>query len=225
MISSIRMTLQKIGIIAQILKSPNSAFREISENSGHYFVFSVIIFAISYGLWLYPLYTRQVAATIGEIRYEWSAAIYAIETVQIVASPLLGFAVIFYVGKRFGGTLSFKKIFSALSHCLIPMIIGSAIVILGTGIYESIFVDGNHSSEYDKLASYALVFVLRHDMVFGLIGLSFIVWSVILAIKAVKIVNNFETKRSLGIIMLSGAAMYLFMMLCAILIGLISVFM
>ena len=124
------MTRQKIITIVQILKRPNSAFREISKNSEYYFVSSVVIFAISAGLSFHSSYTSHIAAMIEEAGHEWSAAIYAIESVRVVASPLLVFAVIFYVGKRFGGTSSFKKIFSVLSHCLIPMTIGTAIVSL-----------------------------------------------------------------------------------------------
>ncbi|QLH07171.1 Yip1 family protein [Nitrosopumilus ureiphilus] len=131
-----------------------------------------------------------------------------------VASPLLVFAVIFYVGKRFGGTSSFKKIFSVLSYCLIPMIIGTASVTWYRNFYEFVFVDDYSSGKYDGLApSYALDFALQQSMIFGLIALPFVAWSVILAIKAVKIVNNFETKRSFGIIYIVIPDSYLFMIL------------
>lgn len=205
------MAQQKINMIAQILKNPNSAFREISENPGHYLAFSVALFVISAVLSFYSSYVNHVAVIVEGAGYEWSAAVYAIESVRVVASGLLPFAVIFYVGKRLGGTPSFKRIFSVLSYCLIPVIIGTATASHGTGIfYGLLFVDSHHSGEYDGAApSYALDFAFSQSSIFRLVVLPFAVWSVILAIKAVKIVNNFGTMKSFGIIILSGIAVYL----------------
>ena len=108
------------------------------------------------------------------------------------------FAVIFYVGKRFDDTSDFKKIFSIMSHCVIPIIIRTATVLFDTAVfYEHFFVEFSFSGSDDELVpSYALDFVFYPPMVFGLIALPFVAWSVMLSIKAVKIVNNFETKKN-----------------------------
>jgi len=205
------MIMQYVATVARVLRRPSSAFEEISGDTRRYLVPSAVIFAAFVCLQFYSSYAGGVPPTIGDAGREWGAEKYATEFVSAAASALLPFAVIFYVGKRLGGTADYKRIFSLLSHCMIPGFIGVAVVLLSVGIHESLFADDHHDDPMGLSPSNAMDFAGGRHMIFGYIGLFFFAWSVVLEAKAVKVANGFGIKKSFGIVLLSVAATYLFL--------------
>jgi len=226
------ITARWIIMAARVLRRPNSALGEIG-NSDRYLIPSVAIFASSVCLSVYTFYTNTVAPKIESARFEqnvtfaghiyqiatatdvppmrvWIVVTHATESVWAVASLLLIFTVIFYVGRRLGGTSDFKKIFCMISYCMIPMIMGISIMYLGTGAYEAFFPDARSSHWLEAAPSDPLDFAIHYVMHSNIVAFSTLVWSAVLAVNAVRIADGFSIKRSLGIIVVSGAAKYLF---------------
>jgi membrane protein DedA with SNARE-associated domain len=53
----------------------------------------------------------------------------------IVLSNFVMILIIFYIGRKLGGNTNFRQIFSSMSFCLIPVIIGAIILSSNTILY------------------------------------------------------------------------------------------
>ena len=211
------MALQKISTAALVLVRPSSTLEGIAENPGRHFVPSAVIFAVFVAFSLYSIYASYAEGTDAGAWQDPAPAMTAMTAgvyVRAAAVPLVVFAVAFYVGKRLGGTSDFKRIFSPLSHCLVPLFIGYVASLSGTWVYEHILAP-HHGDGLGP--SYVIDFAFSTAAAPGYIALPFLAWSVILSIKAVMVANHFCAKKSFGIIMLSGGVgMYLFPILLSI---------
>ena len=207
----------------QMLKTPSRALGDISANPRRYFASSAVILAILFGLVSHVSYTDHVATPAWESWQEPNAVALAMLQFQAVASDLLWFVTVFYIGRRLGGTLSFGRIFAVLSHCMIPHILMLVpflfVNINDLGVMADYFDDDDGDNTSFSFNTPGVFFI---PSVALFVALPFIVWSVVLAVKALMIANGFGIRKSLGILGLSAAATHALMLLYNITFGVLS---
>ena len=126
------------------------------------------------------------------------------DPVYWITSTILGLvgnivliAIIFMISKKLGGFGSFKKIFVGISHATLPVVIGGIIITavfftLSSTLTPEDIGDAESEFQYFGTVSYLGVVV----------PLS--IWSLIIAMRALKIVNGFGAGKALGIILLAS---------------------
>lgn len=215
---------KRIVASASMLWRPGSVLAMLLENPRSHMTSSVVICAIVVCLSLYPPYPERIHAGVHDERDWWDdAAGSATGPVHSSITTILIFAVVFYAGRRLGGTREFARIFVTLSHCLIPIIAGMAIVMITTeatywyfyGGIEPGAIGGGPGEMYDDGTHdaggpvYALDVPGYMSMLPLFAFLPFMGWSVALSTRAVMFANGFGVKKSLVIIALSVGSTYL----------------
>ena len=178
-------------IIREVLTKPNIAFEKISQNP-QYFRLSVILFSIA----CFASFFTEISALFFQSSYGLREIPNLIPHVVnfggIVLSNFVMILIIFYVGRKLGGNTNFRQIFSSMSFCLIPVIIGAIILSSSTMLYSFSILS------YDELSpSYASDFMLSPPMLGNFIIIPFFLWSVILYFKSIKITNNFTNSKTI----------------------------
>ena len=199
------------------VKRPNSTFRAISHDPGGYLASSVAVFAIvclasvlqSTTVWLEPN---------GVINnYSRGAWPYAISLVNPVMLNFLIIAMIFWIGGRYGENRRFKEMFPMLSYCLVPMVFLAAaspgIHLLDIQVYMhdgGYLGGGSLDQDPDLSPSFALDFAGRLAIMLIQTAFTafFMVWVLVLFVKAMKISHGFGTGKAVGVVALAVAATY-----------------
>ncbi len=182
------------------MKSPDKTIREIYDNEGNYLVSSVIILVLasifSTGIASGPLDEGIAAASQFGMWMSDDPVDWVTDSIFVILDSVVLIAIIFLIGKMFGGIGNFKKIFVVISHAVLPVAIGGIII---SAIFFSLLstipytIDGEDSLfQYLGIVSYLGVMV----------PLS--IWSLIISIKALKIANGFGTGKAFGIILLAS---------------------
>ncbi len=189
----------RIYTVIRILKSPNQSLQEIYYNENNYFVFGLIILALT-GIFSISLATAPLdesTVSFNHLGYAmYNGIVFKIaETVFSFLASILLIVMVFFIGKRFGGIGNFKKIFATQSCSVFPILIGgifsnTILFILPYVIPESP-IGAEPPFQYFPLVIY-----------FGIYG-PFGIWSLIIAIKAIKISNGFGTDKATGVFLLS----------------------
>ena len=181
-------------IISELLQKPNVAFEKISQNP-QYFRLAVAIFFTS----IFISSFQQISTLIFHSSQDADALNIAYKITGFggtVLSHILMIAVIFYVGKIVKGNANFKQVFSVLSFCLIPIMFGVAIITSG-----NLFLTYSMTESTDDFSpSYALDFIVSPIVLLQMVLLPFGIWSLILCIKAIKIVDDFSTLQAVILI-------------------------
>ena len=193
--------------ITGMLARPTATLRSISENPRPYAAVAVIIFATSFTV---DFFSEQVPGGIWG-QESFAAAMYIADYAGAALTLFLSYVVIFYVGRRLGGTCDFVKVFSVLSYCLIPTIIGSSMAICAGLAID----DDEQQAMYqdDGLAPSTILDFAGGNVlatIAFIIAMPFGIWSLILTIKAIRIMNDFGIGKSIGIIIISFIAIYAF---------------
>ena len=184
----------RLGIISELLKKPNVAFEKISQNP-QYFKLAVVIFSIS----IFISSFQQISRLIFHSSQDADALNIAYMIIGFggtILSHILMIVIIFYVGKIVKGNTNFKQVFSVLSFCLIPIMIGAIIIVSG-----NLFLSYLMAESTDGLSpSYALDFIVSPMILLQIVLLPFGVWSLILYVKAIKITDNFSTLQAIVLV-------------------------
>lgn len=190
-------------IINEVLKRPNIAFEKISQNP-KYFKLAVILFS--------AVCFTSFFAEVSELFFQMSYGLREIPDIihhivnfgGIVLSNFVIILMIFYFGRKLGGSTNFRQIFASMSFCLIPVIIGSIILSFSTLLY--LF----SVPSYDEQSpSYASSFMLSPPMLSNFIIIPFFIWSIILYFKSIKITNDFTNPRTVITLVMAFLVMYL----------------
>lgn len=187
----------RIRLVISVMTRPNQTFREITNHDQSYFVFAIAIFALSSFFFVgYISEESIVSLPVTEGGFVLDAR-YQIQSFgEFVLWNILFIALVFYLGIKFGGNNNFKKVFSVITFAMIPMLIGG--VIMHVFALYSPFVEG--ISGIDKESSdFAGLFWYLY-----FIYIPFVIWTIILTIKAIKIVDGFGTAKAFGILILSA---------------------
>ena len=197
------VTSQKIASIFGVIKRPNNTFREIFDNVGYYFKASIIILVLSSFFNVGITFPSESISKLptNELGYVLDAEIQIIDLAVNILGGFLIVVLIFYVGKKFGGSKNFRGVFSVLSYSLIPVLIGG--ILVSIFLYYPPLLEAVSGIDSEDSGFSTLFWVLY----FG-IFLPFAIWSLILSVKAIKIANNFGTGKALGILVLASVISY-----------------
>ena len=209
------MNARTINAVIDSIIRPNTCFVNISENARYYVTSSVIIFAVAavssslssvLNVW-YWNHDGQNYLDVGVMPLLLSTSNTALQNIVLIAA-------IFWIGKKLGGDTSFKKIFSAISHCLVPATIGALLIPVGMTLASRLLFTGIGMGggaidlDPDLSPSYALDFASSAIISYGFM-VPFAVWIFILFVKATRIANGFDIKKSIITVVSGIAAIYL----------------
>ena len=196
------MTSQKISYVFKVIKNPNNTFREIYQNADNYFKTSIIILVLSSFFTVTFTFNGISEFSTNELGYILDAEIQIINHTVNILSGFLFVVLVFFVGKKFGGSKNFRGLFSVLSYSVIPILIGG--IIVSIFLYYPPLLESVSGIDSEDPIFPMLFWVLYLGIFFP-----FSIWSLILSIKAIKIANNFGTWKTIGIIILAMIIMSL----------------
>ena len=209
------MKTRSINVVIDSIIRPNTCFANISENPRYYFTSSVIIFAVA-------AVSASLSSALngwywnfnGQNYLDFSAMPFLLSTVHTALQNIVLIVAIFWIGKKLGGATRFKKIFSLISHCLVPATIGSLLIPVGMTLVSQLLFAGIEVGggavdlDPDLSPSYALDYASTAIISYGFL-VPFAAWVFILFVKATKIANGFDIKKSVITVVSGIGAIYL----------------
>ena len=195
-----------LNMALRVMIQPNSAFTEIRDNDQKYFAWSVGIYVLGAVLWAVITVPLDDPAS-----GYWEAAV--LSTVVSIPSGIISIAVIYLVGRRLGGNASWRKVFSAIFYAhvyAIPMFVVLMALMLPTvGLIPLYPLDGPGPAdvgihEITSESLNAFRDIITFWIVLTIIMVAFVIWGLVLLVKAVKTVNGFGTAKAFGIIVLGS---------------------
>ena len=180
---------------------PTQTFREVAENDQSYFIVAIAIF-VATSFFFINITSDQPDSSleISEFGYVWDVMYQAESFTKSVVWNAISVVLIFYLGLKFGGSNSFKKVFSVLAYAMVPVLVGGIalhIFFMHPFMLESITGMDKESEEF-----LGLFWVLYFA------SIPFAIWSFLLSIHAIKIVNRFGNAKAFGVLMISVAAVF-----------------
>ena len=214
------MKNRSINTIINVIIMPNTCFANVTENTKYYFRSSVIIFLIAgTSALLSSVLNMAYWNNDGQNYLNFSVMSLLLSVIRNLLQNFMLIAAIFFVGKRLGGNTNFKKTFSVLSYCLIPAIVGILVIpVAMTFVSQMSFPGiggGTIDLDPDLSPSYAFDFVSSAVISNGF-AVFFGVWILVLFVKATKIVNGFDIKKSIITVVSGIVIMFLSQMVFAI---------
>ena len=197
--SSVKCMQGAAAALYGVMVRPTATLRRISDDSATYLAPSVAILAALVVLGaLFPL--SVFGPPVSEIA--WDGALYVLVSGPIyVMLPILG---IFWVGRWWGGNRSLRRAFPTLAYCTVPVVLGIVTVRAAWGLYdlavpEPPFHDGLARTTWFDFAGGSI----QHA-----VGLLPIGWTLLLHLKAIRVLNGFGYARSAAILALAVLFMY-----------------
>ncbi|MGH1520884.1 MAG: YIP1 family protein [Nitrosopumilus sp.] len=196
------------------MTAPNSAFAEIRDNEEKYFVQSIgILIAVSF-LTILVIVPFLVIPFDDVYLEEFDNFLFGIDNVDIVlsviSSIITGFvsaALSYFIGKKIGGNKNWKKVFSVVLHTNVivfpMMLIFSLLVFLMLGSLVSLDIPSlvdEDLSEQEALT--AVGPMLGYVGLIVVTAIVFVIWIIVVSVKALKVVNDFETGKAFGLLIL-----------------------
>lgn len=201
-------------VILRIIISPNSAFAQIRDNEGKYFVQSIGIFVVASVLSVLIM-MPFVMIPLDERYFEGvDAATFSsdeLDPVLFVAISLLSVFIstvlLYFIGKKLGGNTNWKKVFSVFFHANVPTIpmsvVLSILIFLMMDSFASIDPSSITGSDIDEEQVLSIMGpVLAYVGLLIIFTIVFVVWIFVVSVKAVKTVNGFGTAKAFGLIIL-----------------------
>jgi hypothetical protein len=190
-------------IIREVLSKPNIAFEKISQNP-QYFRLSVILFSIA----CFASFFAEISEVFFQMSYglrELPNLIYHVVNFGgIVLNNFVIILIIFYIGRKLDGSTNFRQIFTSMSFCLTPAIIGAIIL-----SFSPLFYFFSIPSYDEPSSSYTTTFMLSPPMLSNFVIIPFFIWSLILYFKSIKITNNFTNSKTIITLIMAFLVMYL----------------
>ena len=212
------MNLRSINAVIDSIIKPNTCFANVSENTKYYVTTSVVIFLIAgASTILSTVLNTSYWNHDGQSYLDFSVMSLLLSVIHNVLRNFVLIVAIFFVGRKLGGDATFKKTFSVLSYCLIPVIVGALVIPIALTFASSmLFIGGGGSYmgggtldlDPDLSPSYALDFASSVIISNGL-SIAFGAWMLILFLKATKIVHGFNIKKSIITVASGIAIMFL----------------
>ncbi len=195
-------------LIFDIIVKPSSGIEELSQNFSIYYKTTIAIFVIAGLIVIFPNLVE--INKWGDSSEQNPVAMKSISLVMRVSTAILQNFVIIYavywIGKRLGGDANYKRVFTVLSFCLVPAIIGT----IGMGVATSFtanYLDMQQTDnplglDVELSPSYTLDF-FSYAIISNVFAIVFGVWTLLLFAKAVRIMNSFDLR---NVIITIGAA-------------------
>ena len=203
-----------LNVILRVITSPTSAFEQIRDNEEKYFAKSIgllVLTSVLSALVILPF----VMIPINDVYFEDvgnedlpSENIHLMLAIVVgFIKGLVSFASVYLIGKKIGGNKDWKKVFGVLFHTYVPaipmMIIISAFVFLMWGSFAEIdpsFLMSENVDEEKVLNVLGPMIV--YAILVGVFAIAFMVWIIVISVKAIKVVNGFETGKAFGLLIL-----------------------
>ena len=203
-----------LNVILRVITSPTSAFEQIRDNEEKYFAQSIgllVLTSVLSALVLLPF----VMIPINDVYFEDvgnedlpSENIHLMLAIVVgFIKGLVSFVSVYLIGKKIGGNKDWKKVFGVLFHTYVPaipmMIIISAFVFLMWGSFAEIdpsFLMSENVDEEKVLNVLGPMIV--YAILVGVFAIAFMVWIIVISVKAIKVVNGFETGKAFGLLIL-----------------------
>ena len=203
-----------LNVILRVITSPNSAFAQIRDNEGKYIAQSIGLLIVSSILSMFVILPFVMIPLNDAYFEEVDDVDLPTEGADLVLTMAIGFlkgivsfVTLYFIGKKLGGNTSWKKVFSVIFHTYVPvipmMIIISVLVFLMWGSLAGIDQSHLMSPNVDEeQVLYAVGPMLAYALLVGVFAIAFMIWIIVISVKAIKIVNGFDTGKALGILIL-----------------------
>ena len=204
-----------LNVMLRVITSPNSAFAQIKENEERYLVQSVgllIASSILGALVILPF----VMIPLDEAYFEGADDLsLPIDNADVVLAAFAGilkgivsFAIIYFVGKKLDGDKNWKKVLAVIFHTYVPAIPVSIILtvlmfLMWTSLAE---IEPSYliSPDVDEKQIFSVIGpMLSYVVILVVLGIAFLVWIIVISVKAIKIVNGFGTAKAFGLLVLA----------------------
>ena len=196
------MNNRSINAITDVIIRPTTCFVQyISKNTKFYLSSAIVIFTIAGCVAILSDILYLNHWNNNDVNYLGGSAIsLSLSVIHKILQNFVMIVAIFFVGKKLGGCTSFKKIFSTLSYCFIPMIIGAVLIPLlltfASQIQSGGIGGGPIDPDPDLSPSYAWDFASSAIISNGF-SIGFGLWMLVLLFQATKIANIFDVKKSI----------------------------
>ena len=203
-----------LNVILGIITSPNETFKHIRDNEEKYFVQSVGLLVIASLLSIFimiPFVIMPLDDAYFEEVDNVSIPADNFDVLLFLIQGIVGgfvFAILLYfIGKKLGGNSNWKKVFSVFFHTYVPampmsVIIGGLVFLMWsslTSIEPSLLLS---PEDNDEQILNLLGPMLTYVGILALVAILFVVWIVIISVKAIKILNDFGTGKAFGLFIL-----------------------
>ena len=203
-----------LSVILHVITSPNSAFAQIRDNEEKYFAQSIgilIVSSVLSSLVILPFVMIPLSDAYFEGVDDVDLPTKGTDMVWAMAvgflKGIVSFAALYFIGKKIGGNTNWKKVFSVIFHTYVPvipmMIILSVLVFLMWGSLAEIDPSYLMSTDVDEeQVLSAMGPMLVYALLVGGFAIAFMVWIIVISVKAIKIVNGFDTGKAFGLLIL-----------------------
>ena len=203
-----------LNVVLRVITSPNSAFAEIRDNEEKYFAQSIGILIVVSLLTVLVIVPFLIIPFDDVYLEEFDNFLFGIDNVDIVlsviSSIITGFvsaALSYFIGKKIGGNKNWKKVFSVVLHTNVivfpTMLIFSLLVFLMLGSFASLDIPSLVDEDLgEQEALTAVGPMLGYVGLIVVTAIVFVIWIIVVSVKALKVVNDFETGKAFGLLIL-----------------------
>ena len=204
-----------LNVMLRVITSPSSAFVQIKENEERYLAQSIgllIVSSILGALVILPF----VMIPLDEAYFEGVDDVnLPIDNADVVLAGLVGilkgivsFAIIYFIGKKLDGNKNWKKVLAVIFHTYVPaipvsIVLAALVFLMWTSLAE---IDPSYliSPDADEKQILSVIGpMLSYVVILVILGVAFLVWIIVISVKAIKVVNEFGTAKAFGLLILA----------------------
>ena len=124
-----------------------------------------------------------------------------------IIKGIVSFASLYYIGIKLGGNTNWKKVFSVFFHTYVPvipmMIVLSILVFFMWSSLAEIDPSYLMSPDIDEEEALSMIGpMLGYVGLLVVAAIAFMVWIIVISVKAIRIVDGFETGKAFGLLIL-----------------------
>ena len=210
-----------LNLVLRVFTAPNSAFTQICNVEEKYFAQSIVILITSSFFGILAIIPFLIIPFDDSYFEEFEGFLFGVNETDMVFSVISSIVstvvlagVVYFVGKKLGGNQNWKEVFSVIFHVnalVFPMIVIFSILIFL--MLDSLnFLDMASLTDPELDEQQALTAVgpmLGYGGLLVAVAIAFVVWIVIVSVKAIKVVDGFGTAKAFGLLILSMIAVVL----------------
>ena len=185
--------------MGRILYSPNDTLFRIHNNPGPYVTMSIVILALASIFAIGSGNLEETDKYISGFGYILTADQIALTSISGFIASVISIVMIYFVGGWLGTKSDFKKVFCMMSYPVMPVLIGGLVTV---GYFFMFMFLLEHESQTGAAEAIA---VMQLNGFLGYIGLylPFIIWTLILTIKAIKRTHEVSTMRAIAVVIIA----------------------
>lgn len=204
-----------LNVIIRVITAPNSAFAQIRGNEEKYFVQSFGLLIVSSILSslvvlpfvMIPLDDAYFEGVDNDVNLPTEGSDVVLAGMIGIIKGIVSVASLYYIGKKLGGNKNWKKVLSVFFHTYVPvipmMVVMSVLVFFMWSSLAETDPSYLMSPEIDEEeALYVIGPMLGYVGLLAAAAIAFMVWIIVISVKAIKIVDGFETGKAFGLLIL-----------------------